>query len=145
VADTFDRETRSWIMAQVRSRGTRPERAVRRALRQAGCRVSSNGKSLPGNPDFVIREIRLAIFVNGCFWHWHGCPRSRMPAANRAYWEGKIARNVRRDRRSKRGLRAAGWHYWTIWECTLASSIARLLGRIARLRAGLKGSAAAGD
>lgn len=121
-------------MSRVQSRGTRPEQAVRKALRAAGWRVSSNGKALPGNPDFVIREIRLAIFVNGCFWHWHGCPRSRMPATNRAYWTGKIARNVRRDRRSKRSLSAAGWHYWTVWECGLASNIARLLGRIEKLR-----------
>ena len=135
MADTFDSKTRSWIMAQVHSRGTRPERVVRQALREAGCRLSSHAKSLPGNPDFVIREIRLAVFVNGCFWHWHGCPRSRMPATNRAYWQSKIARNVRRDRRSKRSLTAAGWHYWTIWECRLSSNIARLLGRIEALRA----------
>lgn len=134
MADTFDAETRSWIMSRVPSRGSRPELAVRKALRAAGCRVSSRGKSLPGNPDFVIRDIRLAIFVNGCFWHWHGCPRSRMPASNRAYWKRKIARNVRRDRRSKRSLSAAGWHYWTIWECGLASGVARLLGKIDNLR-----------
>ena len=134
MTDTFDAPTRSWIMSRVHSRNTRPEQAVRRALRAAGCRASSRARSLPGNPDFVLRDIRLAIFVNGCFWHWHGCPRSRMPAANRAYWTGKIARNVRRDRRSKRALSAAGWHYWTVWECCLGSSIARLLARIRTLR-----------
>jgi DNA mismatch endonuclease (patch repair protein) len=134
MTDTFDPETRSWIMSRVLGRGTKPEVAVRAALRSCGCRFSTRGQKLPGNPDFVLPELRLAIFVNGCFWHWHGCPRSRMPASNRDYWERKIARNVQRDRRSKRRLTAAGWRYWTVWECSIASGIVRLLGRIDALR-----------
>jgi len=134
MTDTFDAETRSWIMSRVLSRGTKPEQAVRKALKASGCRFSSRGKRLPGNPDFVIPDLRLAVFVNGCFWHWHRCPRSRMPASNRAYWKRKIARNVKRDRKSKRSLTAAGWRYWTIWECSLATGIARLLERIAALK-----------
>jgi len=134
MTDTFEAATRSWIMSRVLSRGTKPEQAVRKALKASGCRFSSRGKRLPGNPDFVIPDLRLAVFVNGCFWHWHGCPRSRMPASNRAYWERKIARNVKRDRKSKRSLMAAGWHYWTVWECSLPTGIVRLLGRIAALK-----------
>jgi DNA mismatch endonuclease (patch repair protein) len=130
MTDTFDVETRSWIMSRVLSRGTKPEQAVRKALKASGCRFSSRGKSLPGNPDFVLPDLHLAVFVNGCFWHWHGCSRCRMPGMNRAYWERKIARNVSRDRRSKRDLTASGWHYWTIWECSLATGISRLLARI---------------
>lgn len=133
MADTVDRQTRSWIMAQVRSCDTKPERLVRAALRNLRIRIGAVPKKLPGNPDFVIPAIRLAVFVNGCFWHWHGCPRSRMPADNRVYWERKIARNVRRDRRVKRLLSNAGWHYWTIWECSLAAGIARLAGKIKTL------------
>jgi DNA mismatch endonuclease (patch repair protein) len=135
MTDTFDPQTRSRIMALVRSTGTKPEVAVRSALKRAACRFSSNGRRLPGNPDFVIADIRLAVFVNGCFWHWHGCPRSRMPATNRDYWERKIGRNIVRDRRSKRALSAAGWHYWTVWECNLERGVSRLLRRIASLRA----------
>ncbi len=134
MTDTFDAATRSWIMSRVLSRGTKPGQAVRRALKASGCRFSSRGKRLPGNPDFVIINLRLAVFVNGCFWHWHGCARSRMPASNRAYWERKIARNVKRDRKSKRSLTAEGWHYWTIWECSLTTGISRLLGRIGALK-----------
>ncbi|MGH9351676.1 MAG: very short patch repair endonuclease [Terriglobia bacterium] len=130
MTDTFDADTRSWIMSRVMSRDTRPERAVRKALKAAGCRFSVRGKGLPGNPDFVIRDIRLAVFVNGCFWHWHGCLRSRMPASNREYWKRKIARNIKRDRRSKRLLAASGWHYLTVWECRLVPGISRLLGRV---------------
>jgi DNA mismatch endonuclease (patch repair protein) len=131
--DTFDRKTRSWIMSRVLSRGTRPEERVRKSLREAGCKFSTRGGGLPGRPDIVIRRIRLAVFVNGCFWHWHGCRRSRMPRDNRQYWRRKIARNVRRDRRSKNALRRAGWHYWTVWECDLEVGLARLLGRIKTL------------
>ena len=133
MTDTFDRETRRWIMSRVLSRGTSPEVAVRKALREARCKFSTKSGRLPGKPDFVLRKIRLAVFVNGCFWHWHGCPRSRMPKDNRPYWQRKIARNVRRDRRSKAALRKAGWRYWTVWECNLKNGINRLLGRIKRL------------
>jgi DNA mismatch endonuclease (patch repair protein) len=134
MSDTFDPAMRSWIMSRVLSRGTSPEVAVRKALKLAGCRFSSRGGELPGNPDFILREIRLAVFVNGCFWHWHGCPRCRMPASNRLYWTRKIERNVARDRRSKRRLSSAGWHYWTVWECRLTGGIARLLRRIQALQ-----------
>ncbi len=121
-------------MAQVRSRDTKPERLVSKALREIHVRFTADPGRLPGRPDFVIPSVHLAVFVNGCFWHWHGCPRSRMPTDNRDYWEEKIARNVRRDRRSKRLLACMGWHYWTIWECNLTTGIKRLEGRIKTLK-----------
>ena len=127
-------------MAQVRSRDTGPERVVREALKRSGVRFADDPGTLPGKPDLVMRKIRLAVFVNGCFWHWHGCRRSRMPADNREYWERKIARNVARDARSRRALRALGWHYWTVWECNLAGGVARLFGKIKALeRRGISG------
>ncbi|MEK7996798.1 MAG: very short patch repair endonuclease [Planctomycetota bacterium] len=135
MADTFDAKTRSWIMSRVLSRGTRPEVAVGDALREAGFKFSTKAARLPGNPDFVLRRIKLAVFVNGCFWHWHGCPRSRMPRDNRYYWEKKIARNIRRDRSTKTALREAGWRYWTVWECNLKTGIGRLFGKIRALEA----------
>jgi DNA mismatch endonuclease (patch repair protein) len=106
---------------------------VREALRRGGLRFRTQANQLPGKPDFVLPRIKLAVFVNGCFWHWHGCKRSRMPKANRRYWQEKIARNLRRDRRNKRALRKEGWHYWTIWECDLKRGILRLVGRIRTL------------
>ena len=133
MADIFDAATRSWIMSRVVSRNTRPEMIVREALRRGGLRFRTQANQLPGKPDFVLPRIKLAVFVNGCFWHWHGCKRSRMPKANRRYWQEKIARNLRRDRRNKRALRKEGWHYWTIWECDLKRGILRLVGRIRTL------------
>jgi DNA mismatch endonuclease, patch repair protein len=118
-------------MSRVLARGTKPEQTVRAALRKSGRRFTSQCKSLPGKPDFVVPDLRLAVFVNGCFWHWHGCPRSRMPSSNAEYWNRKIEGNRKRDRRSKRLLTASGWHYVTIWECNLAHGISRLLRRLA--------------
>lgn len=136
MADTFDPATRSWIMSRVLSRDTKPEQFVCLALKESGIRFSTNGKSLPGNPDVILRKIRLAVFVNGCFWHWHGCKRSRMPTSNGDYWERKIAGNVARDRRTKRALSLAGWHYCTIWECSVPNGVARLTAMITRLDGG---------
>jgi DNA mismatch endonuclease, patch repair protein len=134
MTDVFSPSERSWIMAQVRSKGTRLEVRVQRALDALGAAYSTDGKALPGNPDIVLFDVKLAVFANGCFWHWHGCKRSRMPVTNREYWEAKIQRNVRRDRRTKRLLWAQGWHCCTIWECNVERSVGRLVGKIAALR-----------
>lgn len=122
-------------MSRVGSRDTAPEVAVGGLLKAAGVRFSTNGAGLPGNPDLVVRGLKLAVFVNGCFWHWHGCKRSRMPKTNRRYWEKKIHGNVRRDRRNQRLLNSTGWHYCTVWECNLEQGVRRVLRRIEALRA----------
>lgn len=132
--DIVDRKTRSWIMSRVVSRGTKPEIAVCASFRQAGFRFSTGGDDLPGRPDFVFRGIKLAVFVNGCFWHWHGCRRCRMPKTNRAYWKQKVEHNLARDRKARRNLTALGWHYATIWECSLGVGTNRVISRIRALR-----------
>ena len=121
-------------MAQVRSTGTRLEVRVQRALDALGVQYSTDGKGLPGNPDIVLPDVKLAVFANGCFWHWHGCKRSRMPATKRNYWEAKIQRNTRRDIRNKRLLWAQGWPCCTIWECAIEQGIKRLTRQISALR-----------
>jgi DNA mismatch endonuclease, patch repair protein len=69
-------------------------------------------------PDFVFRQVRLALFVDGCFWH--GCPKHcNMPASNRPFWRKKLAANMARDRRVNRALRRAGWEVVRVWECEL--------------------------
>lgn len=125
--DTVSKEARSQIMARVRSCNTSPELAVRRTLHAAGFRFRLHRKDLPGNPDLVLPRYRTAVYVNGCFWHWHGCRRSRMPATNRDYWEKKIARNVERDGLNQARLKAIGWSARTIWECELASGTDALI------------------
>lgn len=134
MGDTFDPATRSWIMGRVKSKGTSPEMKVRRTLHAAGYRFRLHRKDLPGAPDLVLSRYQMVIFVHGCFWHWHGCKRSRMPATNRVYWEGKIGRNVARDAMNQKALEDAGWRYRIIWECELSTGIANVLAELAELK-----------
>ena len=132
MTDVFDAAKRSWIMSRVVSKGSRPEQFVAVSLKAAGLRLQTHRADLPGCPDFVIARSKLAIFVNGCFWHWHGCVRCRMPASNREYWTKKIERNVARDKRSRVELHRLGWRYVTIWECNLGDGLKRCT-RMARI------------
>jgi len=122
VADVFTKKKRAQIMAAIRSTGNRATElklaTILRAHRITGWR---RDQPLAGKPDFVFRRERLAVFVDGCFWHgcrWH----LRMPKDNRAYWSPKIARNMRRDREINRQLRKAGWRTLRVWEHALKSS-----------------------
>ena len=127
MTDPFTPAERSAIMAKVPATGSAPEMKVRRAVHRAGFRYRLHRADLPGKPDLVFPRFRLAVFVHGCFWHWHGCKRSRMPEANNAYWTGKIARNVERDKRNLAALHEQGWESWIIWECELAAGIESLI------------------
>jgi DNA mismatch endonuclease (patch repair protein) len=128
-------EARSKIMRAVKSQSTSPEVAVRDQLRPFGLRVRFNAPYLPGKPDIAIHSIMLAIFVNGCFWHGHGCKRgSRSPKTNAEYWTAKIARNRARDRQNTALLRRKGWKVLTIWECDSVPSRARKLKRALAVR-----------
>lgn len=131
---------RSRTMAAVKSRDTKPELLVARLLDELGVAYRRDVADLPGRPDFVIekrRRQKLAIFVHGCWWHGHRCKRgARTPKANRVYWTTKIARNLRRDRRVTRELRALGYSVWTVWECRLKKQAlpTRLAGRLQAYR-----------
>ena len=115
-------------MRRVRGRDTRPERTVRRALRALGIGYRLDGSALPGRPDIVMKGRRLALFVHGCFWHGHDCPRgARIPKSNTAYWTGKIARNRARDAAALAALDALGWRAVIVWECELRDDLAGLL------------------
>lgn len=120
-------------MRRIKARDTTPEIKVRRLLWRLGARYRLNRRDLPGSPDIVLPGRRLAIFVHGCFWHGHDCPRgARTPKANRDYWQAKIDRNRARDRRACEALAAGGWRVETVWECDLRDPAA-LESRLARL------------
>lgn len=105
-------------MAKVRSHGTAPEERLRTFLARQGLRFSVNVSSLPGSPDIVFAERKVAVFVHGCFWHGHpACRYASVPQNNRQMWLAKIAGNARRDRRVSATLRRAGWSVLTLWEC----------------------------
>lgn len=122
-----DKEARSAIMAKVRSKNTKPEIAVRRAIHRAGFRFRLHRSDLPGNPDVVFPRHRLALFVHGCFWHRHGCKRTTMPATNKEFWSEKFRRTLERDKRALKELEEIGWKTAVIWECQLETGINALL------------------
>jgi DNA mismatch endonuclease, patch repair protein len=118
MADVFAPEQRSAVMRAVKSRDTAPEMKVRKAAHALGLRFRLNRADLPGKPDLVFPAKRTALFVHGCFWHGHNCPRgARMPQTNRAYWQAKISRNMARDKASLAALKKLGWTPRVIWEC----------------------------
>lgn len=116
---------RSAIMRAVKGRDTSPEIAVRAMLRRFAPGYRLHRKDVPGNPDIAFVGRKRAIFVHGCFWHGHECPRgTRMPKANADYWRTKIAKNVARDAAHQTALFAQGWRALTIWECELKDAAA---------------------
>ena len=111
---------RSAIMRAVKGRNTGPERALRRLLRPIAPGYRLHRPDVPGRPDVAYLGAKRAIFVHGCFWHGHACPRgARAPKANAAYWSAKIARNQARDAAALDALRAQGWRALVVWECEL--------------------------
>ena len=118
MSDVFNPEKRSAVMRAVKSHDTGPELKVRRAAHALGLRFRLNRADLPGKPDLVFPAKRTALFVHGCFWHGHDCPRgARMPKNNRDYWQAKIFRNMARDKASLAALKKLGWTPRVIWEC----------------------------
>jgi DNA mismatch endonuclease (patch repair protein) len=119
MADIVDKPTRSRMMSGIRSKNTKPEIAIRKALHAAGFRFRIHKSDLPGNPDIVLSKYKAVIFVHGCFWHGHNCHLFRMPSSNVEFWERKIERNRAVDARSTDELQRIGWRILTIWECSL--------------------------
>jgi len=118
MSDTFSPDKRSWIMRQVKSKNTSPELRVRSLLHRMGYRFRLHRRDLPGAPDIVFPGRKKVIFVHGCFWHGHSCPRgSRLPKSNAEYWKKKIAKNKERDRRHIEELLDLGWEALVVWEC----------------------------
>lgn len=125
--DRVDKATRSRLMASVRSKNTAPERQVRSLLFCEGFRFRLHTKHLPGSPDIVLPRHKTAVFVHGCFWHGHDCPRGRRPATNGEAWNAKIDRNVVRDARAEAALADAGWRVRVVWTCRLKDDVANII------------------
>ena len=129
--DVYDRATRSYVMSRIRGRDTRPELVLRKLLWKMGIRGYRVHAKIPGRPDVVFSGKRLAVFVQGCFWH--GCRRCAIPTptTHRAYWSKKIAGNRRRDRRTANALRRTGWKTVVIWEHEIRKNPERCVCRVA--------------
>lgn len=123
---------RSAIMRAVKSKNTSAELAVRALLREFAPGYRLHRRDLPGVPDIAYLGRRKAIFVHGCFWHGHDCPRGvRIPKSNGAYWRDKIARNRDRDATQEAALSLLGWRRLVVWECELKAP-ARLSQKLRR-------------
>ena len=128
-------EVRRRTMQAVKSKNTAPELLVRSLAHRMGYRFRLHRKDLPGKPDLAFPGRRKVIFVHGCFWHGHDCPRgARVPKSNRDYWTKKIARNKERDRAARAALARLGWNVAVFWECELRDR-ARLRGRLSKFLA----------
>ena len=118
MADVFSQEERSDIMRQVRSKKNKStELRLIEAFKRNGITGWRRNYPVKGHPDFVFLEQRVAVFVDGCFWHGHDCSRGHRPASRQEYWEAKIDRNVARDVDRIERLRADGWQVLVVWEC----------------------------
>ncbi|MBC8097746.1 MAG: very short patch repair endonuclease [Akkermansiaceae bacterium] len=118
--DVFTKAKRSDVMSRIRLRGNKAtELALMRVLRAHGITGWRRNQPVFGKPDFVFPKLKLAIFVDGCFWH--GCPRhATKPRNNEAFWRRKFTANKARDRLVTRTLRSRGWRVLRIWEHALA-------------------------
>lgn len=136
MADNHSKEVRSINMSHIRSTNSKPEEIVRKYLFAEGFRYRKNVKKLPGCPDIVLPKYKTVIFVNGCFWHKHDCPRFVWPSSNQDYWRPKILRNIERDNQSRKELETLGWKVITVWECELKKRVRE--NRLSKLAAEIK-------
>ena len=120
MADIVSPSVRSRNMAAIRGTNTKPEMVLRRLLHGSGLRYRLHAKDLPGKPDIVFPRKKVAVFINGCFWHRHsGCYWCTTPASNSEFWNAKFSENVKRDQRCVSELLELGWRVATVWECAL--------------------------
>ena len=119
MVDVFSKNKRSEIMSLIKSKNTRPEKAVRSHLHKQGYRFVLHDKRLPGKPDIVLPRYKTVVEVNGCFWHGHNCKLSSKPSSNRKFWKEKICNNKRRQKNNFQKLRRLGWKVIVVWECQI--------------------------
>jgi len=116
-------------MSRIRRRDTKPELLLRRALWSAGFRgYRIDDRRLPGRPDLAWTRQRLAVFVDGKFWHGH--PSAYKPGRHGHYWDEKVARNVARDRAADDALREMGWTVVRLWDFEVRRDLAACVARI---------------
>ena len=128
MSDVLTPEQRRKCMSSVRGADTGPEVILRKALWHKGLRYRIRSK-LPGKPDIVLPSYKVAIFVDGCFWH--RCPEhGSIPKSNRAFWDQKIRRNVERDKEVNYLLEHDGWKVIRVWEHDIKQSLDKVVGNV---------------
>jgi len=131
MADVHSKETRSYNMSRIRGKNTKPELLLRKALWAAGVRFRIHDKSLPGKPDIVIKKYRLAIFVDGEFWHGYDWANSQhIIKSNRDFWLPKIESNIARDKKNDEALVAMGYTVFRFWEKDVQNNLSRCVNQV---------------
>lgn len=119
MADVFDTEKRSDIMRRVKSsKNKSTELKLIEVFKELGITGWRRNYQVKGHPDFVFLPQRIAVFVDGCFWHGHNCRNTR-PSDNQTYWQKKLDRNKKRDQEVTALFKSRGWTVLRIWECEL--------------------------
>jgi DNA mismatch endonuclease Vsr len=132
--DRYTVDKRSDIMRRVRSRNTVPEQLLAKAFRTIGLSFRRHQVVQGTRPDFIFFESKVALFVDGCFWH--GCLKcGRRSKSNLPFWEAKVKANRRRDRRNSRALRSAGWIVLRVWEHLVRKNSQSVLNQVSSVGA----------
>lgn len=127
MSDIFDKEKRSEIMSVIRSKGNKStELKIIQFFKDNNIISWRRNYKVKGHPDFIFLNRKIAIFVDGCFWHGHDCRNTR-PADNSDYWQNKRERNIKHDKEITALFESRGWTVIRIWECELKKSNASRL------------------
>jgi DNA mismatch endonuclease (patch repair protein) len=124
--DKISPEARSKNMSLIKSKNTKPELVLREELCKRHLRYRIQYK-IRGKPDIVFPKKKIAIFVNGCFWHGHGCAYDHEPKTNTSFWSSKIRNNKIRDKKNQIELSKIGWKVLVIWECNIEENLNKIL------------------
>jgi len=131
--DIWTRKKRSEVMSKIRGKNTKPELLLRKALFSLGYRYRLHRKDLPGKPDIVLPRYRTAIFVHGCFWHYHkNCKEGRIPSTNSNFWNTKLQKNIVRDANNIKKLKRTRWKVIVVWECDIEKKLDVVLRKISK-------------
>ena len=118
-------------MAKIKSSGTSPERILIKALRSKGYKISTSNNKLPGNPDIILARKKIAVFVDGEFWHgYHWKMKKKRIKKNRKYWINKIENNIKRDRKCNAQLKKAGWKILRFWQHDIEKDLKKCIKTI---------------
>jgi DNA mismatch endonuclease (patch repair protein) len=131
MADRLTKEQRSALMGRVRQKDTAPELALRSALHRRGLRFRKNVRGLPGSPDIVFSKAKVAVFVDGDFWH--GRDFDAWKEKLQPFWRAKIERNIERDAQNASDLEALGWRVVRVWEKEIKKELEAALDKVSRL------------
>ncbi|MBQ4875262.1 MAG: DNA mismatch endonuclease Vsr [Rickettsiaceae bacterium H1] len=128
--DIFTKEKRSKIMSEIRSKDTKPEIMLRKALFNKGYRYRTHAKNIDGKPDIYLKKYNAVIFFHGCFWHGHNCKLGKLPKTRIEFWKNKIESNKKRDSNIANALKSKGYRVLIVWGCVFQGKGQNRLGEV---------------